>query len=103
VAVVDAFFIAVRTNWLDDIGGWPVGHLTHHCLDLWVACEAARTGREVWATGVDCIHRGGGTSTKRSYESASWLQGGTLVGDHERPHRWLYDEFRDVLPIRVKP
>ena len=102
VAVVDAFFMAVRTDFLRLVGGWPVNHLTHHCLDLWLACEAARHGKEVWMTGVSCTHHGGGSSTKPAYQKAPWLQGGSLEKDHQNPHRWLYRTYKDVLPIKVK-
>jgi GT2 family glycosyltransferase len=101
VAVVDAFFMAVRRDWLVSIGGWPVKHLSHHCLDLWICCEAARHSKEVWMVGAECTHHGGGTSTKPIYAEAKWLQGGTLESDHQEPHRWLYENYRDVLPIRV--
>lgn len=100
VAVVDAFFMAVRRDFLLSVGGWPV-QLTHHCLDLWLACEAARHNKETWMVGVSCTHHGGGTSTKPTYREAKWLQGGTLESDHQLPHRWLYEEYRDVLPIMV--
>ena len=102
VAVVDAFCMAVRTSFLAGVGGWPIKHLTHHCLDLWLACEAARAGKQVWMAGVSCTHHGGGSSTKPAYQRAKWLQGGSLESDHRLPHRWLYDEYRDVLPIKVK-
>lgn len=102
VAVLDAFFMAVRQEFLLSIGGWPVKHLTHHCLDLWLACEAARHKKETWMVGVSCTHHGGGTSTKDSYREAKWLQGGTLEADHQLPHRWLYETYRDVLPLKVK-
>lgn len=99
VAVVDAFFMAVRRDFLLRVGGWPVEHLTHHCLDLWLACEAARHRKETWMVGVSVTHHGGGSSTKPAYREAKWLQGGTLEGDHRQPHRWLYETYRDVLPI----
>ena len=102
VAVVDAFLMAVRTDFLRGLGGWPVGRLTHHCLDLWIACQAARHKKEVWMCGVSCTHHGGGSSTKPTYGKAAWLQGGSLETDHSLPHRWLYSEFTDVLPIKVK-
>lgn len=102
VAVVDAFFMAVRKSLLKQAGGWPTRHLTHHCLDLWVCCEAARQGKEVWIVGVECTHHGGGSSTKDLYRNASWLQGGTLEKDHQTPHVWLHDRYRDVLPLEVK-
>ncbi len=101
VAVLDAFIMAVRRDFLLSINGWPVNHLTHHCLDLWLACEAARAGKLIWMTGVDCTHHGGGSSIGKAYANAAWLQGGTLERDHTTPHRWLYDSYRDVLPIRV--
>lgn len=101
VAVLDAFCMAVRTDFLRDCGGWPTIHLTHHCLDLWLACEAARRGKEIWMAGVSCTHHGGGTSTKPAYRSAKWLRGGSLEEDHRRPHKWLYETYRDVLPLTV--
>lgn len=103
VAVLDAFFMAVRRDFLLKIGGWPVKHLTHHCLDLWLACEAARHRKETWMVGASVTHHGGGTSVKDIYREAQWLQGGTLEQDHQRPHEWLYDAYRDVLPFQVKP
>lgn len=99
VAVVDAFFMAIRRDWLMSCGGWPTEHLTHHCLDLWLACEARRRGNEIWMVGESCTHHGGRTSTSARYAQAPWLQGGTLAEDHARPHRWLWNEYRDVLPI----
>lgn len=102
VAVVDAFFMAIRRDFLLECGGWPTEHLTHHCLDLWVCLEAARRGRKVMMTGISATHFGGGTSTKAAYQEASWLQGGSTAEDHARPHRWLYEEYRDVLPLEIK-
>lgn len=102
VAVLDAFFLAVRTDWLRARGGWPVAHLTHHCLDLWLACEATRDGKEIWMTGVDVNHHGGGSSVTDSYAKAAWLQGGSRELDHSIPHRWLYETYRDVLSVEIK-
>lgn len=101
VAVLDAFFMAVRTSFLRDIGGWPVAHLSHHCLDLWLACEARRHKKEIWMVGASCTHHGGGSSTSPKYRDAAWLQGGSMEEDHARPHRWLYENYRDVLPFSV--
>ena len=101
VAVLDAFCMAVRRDWLVAIGGWPIRYLTHHCLDLWLACEAARQDKTTWMVGVDCTHHGGGSSVSPLYAQAKWLQGHTQEQDHQRPHHWLWDEYRDVLPIKV--
>lgn len=103
VAVLDAFLMAVRRDFLVQVGGWPTTHLTHHGLDLWVACEAARAKKQIRMVGVDCTHHGGGSSTKPAYREAKWLQGNSLESDHQLPHRWLYDNYRDVLPIEVQP
>lgn len=102
VAVLDAFFLAVRVSFLRSVGGWPINHLTHHCLDLWLACEAARAGKEIWMTGIKCNHYGGKSSTSPAYGNAKWLQGGSLETDHELPHKWLFDNYRDVLPLEVE-
>lgn len=102
VAVLDAFCMAVRVQWLREHGGWPVEHLSHHCADLWLACEAARAGMEIWMAGVSVSHWGGGTSTKPAYEQAKWLQGGSLASDHQSPHRFLWREYSDVLPVEVR-
>ena len=101
VAVLDAFCMAIRRDYLLSVGGWPTDHITHHCLDLWLACQAARDGKEIWMTGVSCYHQGGASSTKGVYQDAKWLQGGTPAADHELPHIWLFNTYRDVLPIQV--
>lgn len=101
VAVLDAFFMAVRVDWLRRMGGWPVNDISHHCLDLWLGCMAARDEKEVWATGIDCTHHGGGASTNKIYADASWLQGGSLESDHQAPHLWLFRNFSDVLPLQI--
>lgn len=101
VAVLDAFVMAVRVDWLLRMGGWPVEHLSHHCLDLWLGCMAARDGKEVWTVPSLVTHHGGGSSTKPQYTQAKWLRGGSLESDHLEPHRWLMEEFLDVLPIEV--
>jgi hypothetical protein len=99
VAVVDAFFLAVRRSWLVRIGGWPVKHITHHVQDLWLACEAARDHKQTWMVGASCTHHGGRSSTAAEYKQAEWLQGKSLETDHQLPHRWLYEKYADVLPI----
>ncbi len=101
VAVLDAFFMAVRTDFLRSVGGWPISTLTHHCLDLWLACEAARAGKEIWMTGIKCNHYGGGSSTKPAYRNAKWLKGGSLETDHQEPHRYLFETYRNVLPVVI--
>jgi len=102
VAVLEQFCMAIRTEWLRARGGWPDEHLQHHMLDAFIACEAARDGKEIWQVGVSCLHSGGATSTTEAYAKASWLAGGSLEEDHRAPHRWIWDRYRDVLPIRIE-
>lgn len=101
VAVLDAFFMAIRVGWLRNIGGWPTKHLTHHCLDLWLACEAARHHKKIMMEGCSCVHHGGARSCSEAYAKAAWLQGGTIDSDHAIPHRWIYEKYGDTLPIII--
>lgn len=103
VAVLDAFCMAVKTSFIEHVGGWPTANLTHHCLDLWLACEAARHNQRIYMTPVSCTHHGGGTSTKAVYNKAKWLKYGSTQDDHTEPHAWLYDQYPDVLPIMIDP
>jgi len=91
----------VRVDWLRSVGGLPVKDLSHHCVDTWLACMAARHEKEINMCGILVDHFGGGSSTKPAYREAAWLQQGSLEGDHRAPHLFLYNEFRDVLPIEI--
>jgi hypothetical protein len=101
VAVVDGFFMAIRTKFLREVGGWPVKHLNFHCYDLWACLEAARRGYEVWTLPIACTHFGGGTSTKQPYMDYLKGVGRTAEEDHAKPHVWIYNEYRDMLPLRI--
>jgi len=102
VAVVDGFFMAIRRSFLDEIGGWDWMKCSFHCYDTAMCLMAHRKGWKVRMVGVNCTHHGGGTSTGASYKT--WLEanGRTLEQDHSEPHDWLYREFSDLLPLRVK-
>jgi GT2 family glycosyltransferase len=102
VAVLEQFCMSIRTEWLRKIGGWPISHLRHHMLDAFIACQAARDQKQLWQVGSSCHHAGGASSTKEIYARAHWLAGGTLAEDHEAPHRWIFDNYRDVLPLDVR-
>lgn len=101
VAVIEQYFMAVRVEWLRSRGGWPVEHCNHHMLDAFLACEAARDEKEIWQYAAALHHQGGLSSVSDSYKNASWLAGGTLAGDHIAPHRWIYENYPDVLPLMV--
>jgi hypothetical protein len=103
VAMIDSFAVIIRREWLASIGGWPVDRYAQsHCSDMWLCCMAARTKKRVRLVGIACSHTGGGT-TQPGFDYAAWQveQGMTDSEMHQSNHRKLYDEFRDVLPIKV--
>lgn len=101
VAVIDGFAVAVRGSFLARIGGWAWMKTDFHCYDIALCLMAARLGLKVKMVGVHATHHGGGTSTKAEYKEWCEERGTTLEEEHRAPHRWLYEEFRDVLPLRV--
>jgi len=101
VAVLEQFCMAVRVDWLRNRGGWPVGHCNHHMLDAFIACEAASDDKEIWQAGFSCRHSGGGSSVSPIYGQAKWLHDGSLEGDHIAPHKWIFENYRDCLPISL--
>lgn len=101
VAVIEQYFMAVRVEWLRSRGGWPVGKCGHHMLDAFLACEAARSEMEIHQYAASCWHEGGQSSTSDLYKNAAWLVGGTLEEDHRSPHQYIYETYRDYLPLRI--
>ena len=101
VAVVDGFFIAARKEFLFQIKGWSWFPFQFHCYDTAVCLMAARHGWKVRMVGVDCTHRGGGTSITPEYKARCEKAGTTIEREHSEPHKWLYSEFKDCLPLRV--
>ena len=102
VAVLDGFSIIVRRELLDKAGGWPIKKLVFHNYDFWLCCMARRLGYRVRQVGVACHHLGGRNSTRPTYNG--WLSrklGKTDSDVHREAHEYVYEEFRDVLPIRV--
>lgn len=94
VAVLDGFCLIVRRDILLKAGGWPLNTPIGYSLyDYWLSCETHRQGYRIRLVGVDCYHLGGQTAVK--------LQKAAGEGDsHEQAHRWIYDNYRDVLPWR---
>lgn len=105
VAVLDGFALIVRRELLDKCGGWPVNHLTFHGYDLWLCLMARRLGYKVRMCGIACHHFGGGTSVKMADKYEPWLKATHGITDaevHANAHRWIYSEFMDQLPVRLK-
>lgn len=102
VAVLDGFALFVRRELLDKTGGWPLDKLQFHNYDYWVCCSARRHGYKIRLVGCRCHHLGGLTSTRPDYQA--WCletYGKTDAQVHEDSHRYIYEEFKDVLPWRV--
>ena len=91
-ATLDGFALCIRRELLLRAGGWPVDHLKFHGYDHWTTLIANRLGYRVSIVGIRSHHLGGQTYTKLNPDPE----------DHARAHKWLYEEFRDVLPVMVR-
>lgn len=93
VAILDGLALFVRREFLAEIGGWPLGTpVDYFCYDYWLSLMARRYGKKIRLVGVDCTHLGGGSTGLNP----------NIRVNHEEAHRWIYEEFRDVLPARVE-
>jgi hypothetical protein len=96
----DGFSIIVRRSLLDRIGGWSWFPFVHHAYDYAIACQARRHKMKCWLIGVHVKHWGGKTACGPIHqEMAKKFGGDTKV--HADAHRFIYDQFRDVLPFQV--
>ena len=92
VAVLDGFALVVHRSLLDLVGSWPVGTPVGYSLyDYWLCCVAHRFGYRVRLVGIRCHHLGGLTAVGMGVAKGSGEA-------HVAAHRWLYDNFADVLP-----
>ena len=101
VAVIDSCAVFVRHSLLGRLHGWPVDRYpnTSHCSDLWICCSAVRHQLVCRMVGVACTHSSGG----RGEAGSHWLdQRGGDQSLHRQAHERLYEDFRDVLPVRIK-
>jgi len=101
VAVIDSCAVFVRRDVLSRLGGWSVDRYPNssHCSDLWICCAVHRLGLSVHMVGISCTHRSGG----RGATGESWLaERGGDRSMHQEAHVKLYEDMRDVLPIRIK-
>jgi hypothetical protein len=75
----------------------------HHMYDGALGAYAARFGWETWMLPVACHHLGGVTAVGDP-RYADWLatQGTDDAQVWEKSHLACYEEFRDVLPLRVQ-
>lgn len=100
-AVVDGFFMAIRTSFLKEIDGWAGFPHAFHMYDAYVCLQAIKRGYKVRAVGIDVTHHGGGTSTSTAYAESCRARGTTMEREHSEPHVFIYNHFRDLLPLQV--
>lgn len=77
--------------------------IVHHAYDAALGAFAARLGWEVWYLPIACHHSGGVTAVGDA-RYAHWAKQQNAEGDAgfwKVAHRIVYDQFRDVLPVRV--
>lgn len=100
VATIDGFSMVCRRSFLDQIHGWDwwPKHLPHHSYDNALACMAARHGWQTWMYPLSCHHMGGATATRVDFASDFGIPEPAI---HAAGHIYLYDAFKDVLPISV--
>lgn len=105
VAVVDSMAIIVRRAFLDAIGGWPVNRYPpSHVSDYWICLMARRYKCKVRYIPVAVTHKSGGWKGDGRFDYGAWIAGTKWGSDaecHRIGHRMIYDDFRDVLPVRV--
>ncbi len=104
MAVVDSFSLIVRRSFLDLIGGWPVKtYHPSHCSDYWLCLMAHRHKMRIRYVPVSCTHNSGGVRGDGRFDYAKWQEwyGFTDAQMHQINHRLLYDNFADVLPVRI--
>jgi hypothetical protein len=111
VAFVDGFALMLRQSFLDQISGWSWWPFdcVHHAYDYGIACMARRHGGKTLLVPVRCDHgvpdkvthtRHAGTSSTDHYRRLADKYGGDAAV-HAKGHQFVYDTFRDVLPINV--
>jgi GT2 family glycosyltransferase len=102
IVYTDGFSMIVRRSLLDKIEGWSWWpfELVHHAYDYGIACMARRHGYTARLVPCYVEHRNGMTGSTAMYQEFIANYGGDLAV-HERSHRFVYDTFSDVLPLRL--
>jgi GT2 family glycosyltransferase len=103
IVFTDGQSMIVKRELLDKIDGWSWWpfHLVHHAYDYGIACMARRHGYSAWLVPCHVEHRGGLTACGPKYHELAAKHGGDAAV-HAASHRFVYDTFRDVLPLRLK-
>lgn len=94
-----------KVNLFQRMQDWGI---IHHAYDAALGCFAKRLGWQAWMLPIRCHHFGGRTAVADpNYQAWANSQHTLLAGETGdqafwvNAHRIVYDQFRDVLPIRV--
>ena len=93
VVVLDGIALFVRREVLTKAGGWPKSGVDYFMYSEWLCCMARRFGYRIRLVGLNVDHLGGKSTGLNP----------NAKFDYEGEHRFLYDNFRDVLPSEVGP
>jgi len=109
IVFTDGYSMIVRRSLLDTIGGWSVipRQYVHYGYDCFIACMARRHGYNAWLVPVDIEHGvGGWGALTRNEDGGSYQQLANQNGGdkavHDGVHEFLYNHFRDVMPLRLR-
>lgn len=122
VVFVDGVAMFLRRSFLDKVDGWRwwPEEMVHHSYDYGLSCMVRRHGGRVRLVPLAAKHgvvktawdeesvipdsAGGGHSgtygSPGYHDLVKKFGGDTAV--HRAGHRWVYDQFRDVLPLRLR-
>lgn len=107
VATVDGFFMAVRREAYQAIGGWEAclkDGIPYHMYDHWMAMALREKGYKTYLAPVSCKHHGGATEVGMADKYEEWAieNGfGSASEVHTKGHLAFYERFRGQLPVRV--
>lgn len=104
--VFDGFAQLGHKSWFRDAWKWLADSgIQHHFYDGILGCLAARAHVQGWLLPVQCHHFGGRTAVgSEAYQA--WAKTQHPDGDQgfwQEAHRIGYEQFRDVLPVRLRP
>ncbi len=91
VAVFDGFSLFVRRSVLEKCGGWPQGvPVSYWGYDTMMSVEVIRQGLRNRLVGIACDHISGRSPS-------------LISEDLVAASKWIYDNYRDVIPYYVRP
>lgn len=102
IVFTDGMSMLVKRELLDKVGGWSWWpfELIHHAYDMGIACVARRHGYTAWLVPCAVHHESLQTASQPVYKDLADKYGGDAAV-HDKSHRFVYETFRDVLPLRL--